>query len=128
MQMTPIDLFSRGVRMLPDGQVFDEQRRMSGDVDGWTMATFHVETDADAHGDHWEIHPHGQELVAVLAGGIRMYLRPETPGAEEDSVAIGPGEAYIVPQNRWHRIELDKPTDLMSVTLRRGTRLTPREE
>ncbi|MFE3223554.1 cupin domain-containing protein [Nocardia sp. NPDC059228] len=127
MQLTPIDLFACGVRMLPDGQVFGEQRRMSGDIDGWTLATFHLESDADAHGDHWEIHPAGAELVAVLSGGIRMYLRPERPGDEEDSLSVGPGQAYVVPQNRWHRIELEGPTDLMSVTLRRDTRLERRD-
>jgi hypothetical protein len=28
--------------------VFDSER------DGWQVMTFHVETDADVHGDHWE--------------------------------------------------------------------------
>ncbi|MEU6586889.1 cupin [Nocardia sp. NPDC046763] len=127
MQLTPIDLFARGVRMLTDGRVFDEPRRMSGDVEGWTMAVFHLESAADAHADHWEIHPSGEELVAVLTGGIRMYLRPETPGADEDSITLGPGQACIVPQNRWHRIELDEPTDMMSVSLRHGSLLERRD-
>jgi hypothetical protein len=32
------------------------------------------------------------------------------------------GTAVIVPRGRWHRLELDAPSDLMSITLRHGTR------
>lgn len=76
----------RAPRMLPDGRIFDEQRRTSGDVEGWTLATFRVATDADVHGDHWEMHPSGEELVALLSGGIRMYLREAGDAAEPVSL------------------------------------------
>ncbi|MFF0453662.1 cupin domain-containing protein [Nocardia africana] len=126
MRLAPVDLFARGIRMLPDGRVFDEQRRMSGDMEGWTLATFRVATDADVHGDHWEMHPSGEELVAVLSGGIRMYLREAGDGA--DPVSLRAGQAFIVPRGRWHRIEVDEPSELMSLTLRRGTELEKRTD
>ncbi|MGI5217649.1 cupin [Nocardia sp. CA-290969] len=128
MTFTPIDLFARGIRILPDGTMLDEERRMTGDIDGWTLTAFHLETAADAHGDHWEVHPSGDELVAVLTGGIRMYLHPETPGAAEDSLTIAAGHACIVPRDRLHRIELDGPTDLLSLSPRRGSRLEQRDQ
>ncbi len=31
------------------------------------------------------------------------------------------GEAVIVPCATWHRLELDEPSDIMSITRRRGT-------
>ncbi|MFB7718450.1 cupin domain-containing protein [Nocardia sp. NPDC056100] len=123
MSFDTIDLFARGVRILPDGQVFAEERRMRGDIDGWTVATFHVETDADVHSDTWEMHPSGEELVSVLAGSARVYLRAETGSATEDFVQLRAGSAVVVPRGRWHRIELDEPSDLMSIGPRRGTQL-----
>ncbi len=66
--------------------------------------TFHVETDADVHGDHWEVHPEAQEVVACLAGGIRLYFRPEQPDEVEEEVAVAAGSAVIVPRGRWYRI------------------------
>lgn len=126
MHLAPVDLFARGIRMLPDGRVFDEQRRMSGDMEGWTLATFRVATDADVHGDHWEMHPSGEELVAVLSGGIRMYLRE--PGDAAGPVSLRAGQAFIVPRGCWHRIEVDEPSELMSLTLRRGTELAKRTD
>ncbi|CAL9271862.1 hypothetical protein SUDANB5_00306 [Streptomyces sp. SudanB5_2050] len=96
--------------------------------DDWQLMTFHVETDADVHGDHWEIHTEADELVSCLAGGIRLYFRPEQPGAEEGEVRLAAGTATIVPRGRWHRIALDGPSDIMSVTLPRGSRLQKRTE
>lgn len=124
--MRTIDLFARGIRMLPDGNVFDEQRQMTGDIDGWTLAAFRVATDADVHGDHWEMHPSGDELVGVLSGGIRVFLRATETATEP--VEINAGEAFIVPRGHWHRIELDEPSELVSLTLRRGTELEKRED
>jgi hypothetical protein len=36
------------------------------------------------------------------------------------------GTAAIVPRGRWHRIELDIPSNIMAVTLPRGSRLEKR--
>ncbi|GAA2234410.1 hypothetical protein GCM10010430_13920 [Kitasatospora cystarginea] len=49
------------------------------------------------------------------------------PGAEE-MVRLPAGSAVIVPRGRWHRLELDGPSDLMSITLRDGTRLERRTD
>ncbi|WP_458686547.1 cupin domain-containing protein [Nocardia tengchongensis] len=123
MEFDTINLFDRGVRILPDGRLLTEERRMQGDMEGWTVATFHVETDADVHSDTWEMHPTGDELVTVLTGSVRMYLKPETDGAPTNLVRLTAGHAYVVPRGRWHRLELDEPSDLMSIGPRRGTQL-----
>ncbi|MFD7245041.1 hypothetical protein [Streptomyces massasporeus] len=52
------------------------------DRDGWQVMTFHVETDADVHGDHWEIHSDADEVVACLTGGIRLRFRAERQGGQ----------------------------------------------
>lgn len=88
--------------------------------------TFHVETDADVHADQWELHSDADEVVSCLTGGIRLRFRPEQSGEEEIEVAAG--TAVIVPRGRWHRIELDAPSDIMSITVPRGSRVEKRTE
>ncbi len=128
MQTSPTDLFASALRLREGGLVNAEERRMSGDHDGWTVAAFHAETDEDIHADYWEMHPESEEAVCVLAGGARVFLRPEDPTAagDEKAATLTAGTAFIVPRGRWHRLELDGPSDLMSIGLRRGTRLEKR--
>ncbi|MFI9325526.1 cupin [Kitasatospora aureofaciens] len=132
MTTTPIaavDLFASALHIHPDGDVRATGRRMTGgDADAWQIATFHVETDADVHADHWEMHPAAEEAVCCLAGGVRVHFRPVEPGAAEEMVRLPAGTAVVVPRGRWHRLELDAPSDLMSITLRHGTRLERRTE
>ncbi|NEA46392.1 cupin domain-containing protein [Streptomyces sp. SID10815] len=127
--LSPIDLFASALHIHPDGDVRAAQRRMTNSDSGaWQLATFHVETDADVHADHWEMHPQAEEAVCCLTGGVRLYFRPARPDDTEDMVQLQPGTAVIVPRGRWHRLELDAPSDLMSITLRHGTRLEKRTD
>lgn len=125
--LSPIDLFASALHIHPDGDVEAAERRMTGNDPGaWQIATFRVQTDADVHADHWEMHPEAEEAVCCLTGGVRLYLRPAAPDGTEDMVRLRAGTAVIVPRGRWHRLELDAPSDLMSITLRHGTRLERR--
>ncbi|MGJ5751270.1 cupin domain [Streptomyces puniciscabiei] len=127
MTITTVDLFSSMLDFRPDGGVLAGARRMTeGDPGSWQVAAFHVETDADVHADHWEVHPAGEEAVCCLAGGVRLYVRPTAEGGAEEMVRLAPGTAVIVPRGRWHRLELDAPSDLMSITRRGGSRLEKR--
>ncbi|MFH8572413.1 cupin domain-containing protein [Streptomyces sp. NPDC017993] len=129
MTTTPIDLFASALQFRPDGDVRATERQMtSSDSGAWQVTTFHVETDADVHSDHWEMHPEAEEAVCCLSGGVRLYLRPTTPGGAEGEVQLQAGTAVIVPRGRWHRLELNAPSDLMSITLRHGTRLEKRTD
>lgn len=66
------------------------------------------------------------EAVCCLTGGVRLHLRPVRPGGSEDMVSLQAGTAVVVPRGRWHRLELDAPSDLMSIILCHGTRLEER--
>ncbi|MFI8454788.1 cupin domain-containing protein [Kitasatospora sp. NPDC085464] len=126
---TAVDLFASALHIHPDGNVLATGRRMTGgDPGAWQVATFHVETDADVHADHWEMHPAAEEAVCCLTGGVRVHFRPAAPGDAEETVRLTAGRAVIVPRGRWHRLELDAPSDLMSITLRTGTRLERRSD
>ncbi|WP_331738384.1 cupin [Streptomyces sp. NBC_01276] len=129
MTTNTVDLFASALHFHPDGDVRAVERQMTSSGSGaWQIATFHVETDADVHADHWEMHPEAEEAVCCLTGGIRLYFRPERPGGAEEMVPLPAGTAVIVPRGRWHRLELESPGDLMSITLRDGTRLEKRAD
>ncbi|MFK4107494.1 cupin [Streptomyces sp. NPDC002176] len=129
MTTTTVDLFASALRFHHDGEVRAVERQMTSSGSGtWQLATFHVETDADVHADHWEMHPEADEAVCCLTGGMRLYFRPDAPGGAEGMVRLRAGAAVIIPRGRWHRLELDAPSDLMSITLRQGTRLERRAE
>ncbi|MEU4488161.1 cupin [Streptomyces purpurascens] len=126
MTVTPIDLFASFLHLDEGGRVRAEDPEFDPGREGWQLMTFHVETDADVHGDHWEIHIAADEVVSCLTGGIRLCLRPERPEDDEEEIRLAAGTAVIVPRGRWHRIALDAPSDIMSVTLPRGSRLERR--
>ncbi|MEU8133301.1 cupin [Streptodolium elevatio] len=124
---TTLDLFASALHFHADGDVRVVERQMTGgDSDAWQIAAFRVETDADVHADHWEMHPEADEAVCCLTGGVRLYLRPAEPGGTEDMAQLQAGDAVVVPRGRWHRLELDAPSTLMSIGRRHGTRLEPR--
>ncbi|MFL9680694.1 MULTISPECIES: cupin domain-containing protein [Streptomyces] len=129
MKTTVVDLFASALHFHPDGDVRAVERQMTSSTSRtWQIATFHVKTDADVHADHWEMHPEAEEAVCCLTGGVRLYFRPDTPGGTEDMVRLHAGTAVVVPRGRWHRLEIDTPSDLMSITLRHGTRLEQRTD
>jgi mannose-6-phosphate isomerase-like protein (cupin superfamily) len=129
MNPVTVKLFAPSALRLADGGTVQAETppRMSGDVAGWAVATFHAETDADVHADYWEIHPAAEEAVCVLTGHARLILRAGEHGGEQ-SVDLPAPTAVVVPRNHWHRLEIDGPTDLMSVTMRTGTHLEPRDQ
>ncbi len=126
MDLTPVDLFTAVLRLRPGRAVTVEERRMDADDEGWTVALTHAETDHDVHSDHWEVHPESDEAVCVLSGQVRLYLRQEEAEGAQVVVTLAAGTGFVVPRNRWHRFELDAPSDLMSIALRLGSRLEKR--
>lgn len=128
MAIAPIDLFASFIHLQQDGQAHAEQPVFDFERNGWQLMAFHVETDADVHADHWEIHPNADEVVSCLTGALRLHFRPERPGEDEEVVNLVAGTVVIVPRGRWHRIALDVPGDIMSITLPRGSRLEKRTE
>ncbi|MFD0884543.1 hypothetical protein ACFQ08_08245 [Streptosporangium algeriense] len=83
-------------------------------------------TDADVHAERWKVHPAAEEIVSCLIGRIRLCLRPEPAGRQEEEVRPVAGTAAVVPRGLWHHIELDVPGNIMAVTLPRGGRLEMR--
>lgn len=128
MTVAPIDLFGAPVHLQRGGTVRTGSAAGPLDLDGWQLRTFHAKTAADVHADHWEVHPEADEVVSCLIGKIRLCLRPERPGQEEEEVILAAGTAAFVPRGRWHRIELVTPSSIMAVTMPRGSRSEERAE
>ncbi|MEV1001539.1 cupin [Nonomuraea sp. NPDC050202] len=126
MTVTPIDLFESSIHLRQGGEIHAGRRFTDSGQDGWQLTAFHAKTGADVHADHWEVHPEAEEIISCLIGKIRLYLRPERPGQQEEEIRLTAGTAAIVPRGRWHRIELDIPSTIMAVTLPRGRRLEMR--
>jgi mannose-6-phosphate isomerase-like protein (cupin superfamily) len=122
MPTAPIDLFASVIQLQDDRHA--AAAKFDATQDNWQLMTMRAETESDVHADYWEMHPDGEELVACLSGGMRLYLRCDQTGEEE--VTLAAGAAVIVPRGRWHRIELDAPSDLMAVTVCQNTRLESR--
>lgn len=119
-----IDLFASFVHLYDDGRVEPAERTFGSGEPGWHVMTFHAETNAEVHADYWEIHTEADELVVCLSGEIRLYIRiDESAGSGETLPA---GHAMAVPRGTWHRLELTRPSDIMSITFPRGSRLEQR--
>jgi mannose-6-phosphate isomerase-like protein (cupin superfamily) len=67
---------------------------------------------------HWEMHPHGEEVLVLLSGSITMIF--EENGVERD-VALQQGRACIVPRGTWHRAIVAVAGQLLAITYGRGT-------
>jgi mannose-6-phosphate isomerase-like protein (cupin superfamily) len=117
-----VTLLADALHLHPDGGLRAGPPLMTHDEGEWQLATFHAETDSDVHADHWEMHPGGDEAVCCGKGAFRIVFRATDPGADDVSVSLRAGEAVIVPRRTWHRLELDQPSDITSIAMRRGTR------
>lgn len=79
--------------------------------------------DGNGLGDHWEVHPAGDELVVCLSGSVTVTR--DTDG-EPERVLLGPGEATINPAGVWHTVDMAGPTSILTITAGLGTDHRPR--
>jgi mannose-6-phosphate isomerase-like protein (cupin superfamily) len=72
---------------------------------------------------HWEMHPHGEEVLVLLAGAIELVL---DHGGRESQVELIAGRTFVVPRGTWHRAVVRAPAKLLAITYGRGTEQRPR--
>jgi len=123
---TIVDLFAHDLHFESRETIRPAERLFADGGAEWRLAIFHAETDDDVHADHWEKHLLADEAVCCLRGAIRLHLRADQPGTPDDVVRLLPGQAAIVPRDRWHRLEVGEPADVLAVTTRYGTQLAKR--
>ncbi|MEV6646987.1 cupin domain-containing protein [Amycolatopsis sp. NPDC051371] len=112
------DLFKTLIQLRPSGVAEPATRREAiADAESlWTISAFHAEDDRAVHSEVWERHANGHEVLVVLSGALRVHLREEG-----HVVTLTAGRSFIVPPGRWHRLSVDEPGDLLSITPRAGT-------
>ena len=67
----------------------------------------------------WEMHPHGDEIVYLIAGAVDFVLW--NGGAEEVLRVDEPGTCVVVPRGTWHTARPLQPTRMLFVTPGEGT-------
>ncbi|GAB4376574.1 MAG: hypothetical protein Kow00114_40320 [Kiloniellaceae bacterium] len=74
---------------------------------------------------HWEVHPAGEEILLLLSGAMTLILEGVLEGDPDERFTLRPGEAFVVPRGRWHRIEVTEPGELVFMTEGDGTEHKP---
>lgn len=126
--MTTFDLASTYVCLSPDGSAssievtpdfwntIDERTDLS---EGRLIAQFAFDTDWP----HWEMHPHGEEILVLVSGRMTMVF---DKGGKESQFELREGRACVVPRATWHRAIVHAPSNLLAITYGRGTEHRPR--
>ncbi|CAB3928830.1 cupin domain-containing protein [Achromobacter deleyi] len=87
--------------------------------EGWLVGIKAAASDADVHGDVWERHPAGDEMLCVLEGRVVLTLMDEA-GAESD-LLLDARRSTIVPRGVWHRLHVACPARILFVTPGQGS-------
>ena len=114
----PTDLFANLIQLRTGGEIAAQRRGEPGESGLWTVAAFHAESNESVHSHVWERHPGGDELLCVLSGALSVHLRGDDAGP---ATSLRPGTFFVVPAGKWHRLTVDEPGDLLSITPRLDT-------
>jgi len=68
----------------------------------------------------WEIHPHGDEVVMLLAGEATLVLR-QADGGDTELVLRAAGEYAVVPRGTWHTARVARHARMLFITPGEGT-------
>ena len=73
--------------------------------------------------DHWEMHPHGEELVLCLAGALMLHQ--ETATGQRTTQRLEAGQYAINPAGVWHTADMlpgaTDAADMLFITAGMGT-------
>jgi mannose-6-phosphate isomerase-like protein (cupin superfamily) len=101
---------------VPGGEAFWSRPESELDQLGqrWLVSEFECSTDWS----NWEMHPHGDEFVYLLAGEVTLQLRAETGVVDVPLKGRG---AVVVPRGVWHTAKVSAPSRMLFVTMGSGT-------
>lgn len=74
--------------------------------------------DEEGHGDHWECHPAGDEVIVCIDGAVTVT---RDHGGTTDQVVLGPGRATINPAGVWHAVDAHGTARILTITPGLGT-------
>lgn len=67
----------------------------------------------------WEVHPHGDEVVVLLAGTTTFHLQID--GGETQVTLSEQGQCVVIPKGVWHTASTDEFARLLFITPGQGT-------
>ncbi|GAA2060587.1 hypothetical protein GCM10009801_02260 [Streptomyces albiaxialis] len=118
-----LDLFGSLLQLQEGGAVDVTARPGPRDPGLWTVGAFHADSDRAVHADVWERHPEADEVLCLLSGRMRVYLR-DSERPEEPVAVLTPGTCLVVPAGHWHRLSVEEPGDLLTISPRAGSEHT----
>lgn len=128
----PLHVATTHLRLKSDGRAecLQVTPRFWPDLVAGKYGTFHHEYLVTSHTfetpwTSWEKHPHGDEIVILLAGSAELLL--ETATGEQVVLLQGPGDYVLVPMNTWHTANAAFSTTLLFITAGEGTEARPRQ-
>jgi mannose-6-phosphate isomerase-like protein (cupin superfamily) len=125
--LNPDHLRSTYLRLRPDCSVeplpVDDQfwpRLMAGELGSFHHEYLVTSFSFDTDWPHWEMHPNGDEIVALMAGACTPVL--EAPDGKQREVRLAePGSFVLVPRGTWHIARVGGPTTMFFITPGEGT-------
>jgi mannose-6-phosphate isomerase-like protein (cupin superfamily) len=105
---------------VPGGEAFWSRPKSELERFGqhWLVSEFECSEDWA----NWEMHPHADEFVYLLAGAATLLLQGE---AGITSVLLEDRGAVVVPRGTWHTAKVSAPSRMLFVTLGAGTQHRP---
>lgn len=85
---------------------------------GWLISEYTCTQDWPT----WEMHPHGDEFVYLLAGSVELLLERDS-GVE--TIKLEGSGAVVVPRGVWHTARVRLPSRMLHVTRGEGTETRP---
>lgn len=130
--MSGYELQSTYVRLRPDCSIerlpVDETfwpRLIGGELGDFRNEYLVTSHTHEADWPNWEMHPNGDEIVALISGAVTLIL--EGPGGQHDEVELNlPGSYAFVPRGTWHTARVKKPATMLFITAGEGTRHRPK--
>lgn len=95
-------------------QIMSGERRLSGRL---MMAAAMTEDMS-----HWEMHPAGDEVLALLSGRVTVVLEQD---GDDQEIDLDAGEVCVVPRGCWHRVKVREAGEMMFITAGEGTAHKP---
>lgn len=129
--MSADDLASTYLRLRPDCSV----EKLPVDATFWPrlmageLGDFHNERlvscfTCDSDWSSWEMHPQGDEIVALLAGAATLVL--ESPDGNPHEIELNrPGGFCVIPRGTWHTARVPSTATLFFITPGEGTQHRP---
>lgn len=114
---TYVSLSSDGSAVeLPGGEAF--WSRPESELDRLGQHWLVTEFECSADWSSWEMHPHADEFVYLLAGEIVFQMQRDEGIT---SIAMKGRGAVVVPKGVWHTAKVSAPSRMLFVTLGAGT-------